>query len=66
MSDLTDITEPELRQAFKRSGLWRDGWTFKRAVECALVFTGLRITAQAIRNRQQQHGKPAPVQRALI
>lgn len=60
-------TESELRWAFKLSGLWRDGWTFQRAIGTSSVFIGLRATVAALRNRyQQQNGKPAPVQRALI
>ena len=64
MDDAT-ITERELRDAFKRSGLWRDGWTYARAITTEIVLRGLRNTALAIRTRQQQHGKPAPIQRAL-
>lgn len=61
------ITTDELRAAFKRSGLWRHGWTFAKAIatECTLI--SLRGTAKSIRNKyQQQHGKPAPEQQALI
>lgn len=66
MADAT-CTEDELRLAFKISGLWREGWTYQRAVHTVSVFVGLRATATAMRNKyQQQHGKPAPVQRALI
>lgn len=59
-------TERELRDAFKRSGLWRSGWTFARAVQTSAVYIGLRATVRALRTRQQQHGKPAPIQRALF
>ena len=62
-----DITERELRAAFRCSGLWRDGWTYARAVQSGAVYIGLRATVKALRGKeQQQHGKPAPIQRALI
>jgi hypothetical protein len=61
-----DFTEKELRAAFRRSGLWRDGWTYAKAVATDCVLKGLRIYAGAIRRRQQQNGNPAPQQRALI
>lgn len=62
-----NITEDELRAAFKRSGLWRDGWTFAKAIATDCTRIGLRATAQAHRDRyQQQHGTPAPMQQALI
>lgn len=62
-----NITEQDLRRAFRISGLWRKGWTFKRAIGTSSVAIGLRATVAALRNRyQQQHGKPAPVQRALL
>lgn len=63
-ADVTSITEHELREAFRRSGLWRDGWTYARAIATAIVLRGMRNTAIAIRIRQ--HGSPAPIQRALI
>lgn len=60
-----DLTERELREAFRRSGLWRDGWTYAKAIGTACVLRGLQNTAAAIRSRQQ-NGNPAPMQRALI
>jgi hypothetical protein len=59
-----DITTRELREAFKRSGLWRDGWTYARAIATACVLRGLTNTALAMRKRHT--GNPAPMQRALI
>ena len=59
------ITEHELREAFQLSGLWRRGWTYKRAIETSLVLKGLQITAKAIRSRREKHGKPAPLQQAI-
>lgn len=61
-----DFTEKELRIAFKRSGLWRDGWDFRKALATDVVLVGLRNIALAIRRRQQQNGNSAPQQRVLI
>lgn len=66
MLSASDLTERELREAFRRSGLWRDGWTYARAIGTACVLRGLQNTAAALRARQQQNGNPAPMQRALI
>lgn len=61
------ITERELREAFNRSGLWRRGWNYQRAITTAIVARCLRNTALALRHSvEQQTGKPTPVQRALI
>lgn len=61
-----DITEHELRLAYRASGLSLQGWTFKRAVETVSTYIDMRATVRALRNKeQQQHGKPAPIQRAL-
>jgi hypothetical protein len=61
-----DITEAELHEAFDRSGLWRRGWTYKRAISTTLVQIGLLATVRAWHRSQQKNGKPAPVQQALI
>lgn len=67
MNDHATITERELRQAYRISGLWRDGWTFAKAVQTGAVYIALRATARALRGKeQQQHGKPAPIQRAIF
>jgi hypothetical protein len=65
--DNTSITEPELRQAYKQSGLWRDGWSFEKAINTRIILTCLRCKVNEARKRfQQQTGKPAPLQQALI
>lgn len=75
MTCAPDITERELRQAFRLSGLWRDGWTFAKAIHTGAVYIGLCATVTALRGKacpeqrrmeQQQHGKPAPLQRAIF
>lgn len=57
------ITERELREAFKTSGLWRWGWNYSRAITTENVLRGLQNTVIAIRKK---HGNPAPIQQALI
>ena len=62
--DNLQLTHPD--SVFRMSGLWRDGWTFARAVQTSAVYIGLRATVKALRGKeQQQHGKPAPEQQAL-
>ena len=65
---MNDITEAELRTAFKRCQLWRVGWTFERAIKAdSIVLRGLRNQVIASRKYfEKQNGKPAPVQQALI
>lgn len=61
------ITERELREAFRRCGLRRNGWTFRKAMQTSAVYIALRATVKALRGKeQQQHGKPAPIQRAIF
>lgn len=66
-ADNAIITERELRDAFKRSGLWRRGWTYERAINNDLVLMGMRGAVRSMRKKfETQHGKPAPLQQALI
>lgn len=61
------ITETELRAAFNRSGLWRRGWNYARAIRTESVLRGLCNQAKAVRQRlERQTGTPAPIQRALL
>lgn len=67
MAEQTCITEPELRAAFQRSGLWRRGWTFQRALNNRCVLLAMLGTVRATRDRIERNtGKPAPAQQALI
>lgn len=67
MTDDENFTEKELREAFRFSGLWRSGWDYDRAIHTSNVALCLRNIVRAIRRRfAQQHGKPAPVQRAIF
>ncbi len=61
-----NFTEKELRAAFQLCGLWRNGWTYDRAIHTCNVAIGLRNIVRASHRRQQQDGNPAPQQRALI
>lgn len=56
----------ELKAAFKRTNLWRMGWTFQQAVECRATRTGLNCIVVAEHKKQQKQGKPAPIQPELI
>lgn len=65
MQQPVEITETELREAFRRSGLWRSGWSFKRAIECNNVYISLRIYVRDLRKQQEKNGKPVPIQQQL-
>ena len=60
--DDTVVTEQELRQAYKRAGLWRQGMTFGQAKSKVLVYLGLVLQAKAARKAaekyRQQHLQP--------
>ena len=56
----------ELRDAFRRSGLWRLGWTFQRAITTPAIGTAIRCAASAFRKRAEREGRPMPIQEALI
>lgn len=73
------ITEYELRRAYRVSGLWRSGWTFRHSVENSSVYIALRATVRASRSEElhrgcnadesvtaAQYGKYAPAQRVLF
>lgn len=49
------ITDQELREAFKRSGIWRFGWTYERAKQAEAVLRSLLATVRA-RHLSQQRG----------
>lgn len=57
-------TTAELKAAYKRTNLWRMGWTFQRAMECKATLIGLN--AICVAETKKQAGKPAPIQPALI
>lgn len=60
-------TTADLRDAFRRGRLWGLGWTFQKAVSVPYVAQALTNQVRAERARiEQQQGKPAPVQPALI
>ena len=56
----------ELRAAFRRSGLWRLGWTFHRAITTPAICTAIRCAASAARKRAEREGHSIPSQLGLI
>lgn len=56
----TDATTAELRAAFRRSGLWRSGWDFAKAISVATVRWSLLHAAVAARKSD------SPTQGSLI
>ncbi|MDE2441081.1 MAG: hypothetical protein KGP14_08650 [Betaproteobacteria bacterium] len=60
------ITERELRAAYKRSGLWRLGVTYERAIDVPAIRTALNCSVKAARRRAEQAGHPMPAQLGLI
>lgn len=66
MACTAPITERELRDAYKRAGLWRLGITFERAVTVPAIRTALNCSVKAARRRAEQAGHPMPAQLGLI
>lgn len=66
MSTNHQITERELRAAYKRSGLWRLGVTYERAIDVPAIRTALNCSVKAARRRAEQAGHPMPAQLGLI
>lgn len=60
------ITERELRAAYKRSGLWRLGVTYERAIDVPAIRTALNCSIKAARRRAEQAGHRIPAQLGLI
>lgn len=70
-----DITPDEMSAAYRASGLHRERYGLARALETPCIYIALRAFATALRGKacpeqrrreQQQHGKPAPIQRAIF
>lgn len=55
-------TNADLKTAFTRSGLWRQGWTYERAINTPALAIALKATARAQQKKQQKSGAPAPEQ----
>lgn len=66
MASTAPITERELRAAYKRSGVWRLGMTYERAVTVPAILTAMTSSAKAARRRAEQAGHPIPAQLGLI
>ena len=59
-------TTADLKAAFKRSGIWRSGWDFNRAIAVPSIRTSITCAARAHQAKHTHQGKPAPIQPALI
>ena len=66
MACTAPITERELRDAYKRAGLWRLGMTFERAATVPAIHTAMSCSAMAAHRRADKAGQPAPAQLCLI
>lgn len=66
MSTQQTITERELRAAYKRSGDWRLGMTYERAISVPAIRTALNCSVKAAHRRAKQSGHPIPAQLGLI
>lgn len=62
----TSIPDRELRDAYKRAGLWRLGMTFERAVTVPAIHTAMSCSARAARRRADKAGQHMPTQLGLI
>lgn len=58
-------TEQDLKAAYKRSGLWRLGMTYQRAISLPPVLTALTCSVAAHHKKAAQTGKPLPHDRAI-
>ena len=54
MASTAHVTERELRDAYKRAGLWRLGMTFERAVTVPAICTALSCSAKSVRCRAEK------------
>lgn len=62
-----DITPADLSAAYRAAGLRRTGCGLAKALQTPHIYTALRRTALAMKKKEQeQHGSPAPIQRALV
>ena len=59
-----DITADDLHDAYRFARLRRIGIGYVTAITSPDLLAALRNTALAMKRKQQQHGIPAPVQRA--
>lgn len=66
MPSTTTVTERELRDAYKRAGLWRIGISFERAISAQHMRTALTCSANAARRHAGPAGHRTPSQLCLI
>lgn len=61
-----DANTTQLKHAFQRAGLWRQGWTFERAMEAHAIRTALTCLVAAEQRRAHHNGQRLPVQPQLF
>ena len=66
MTNETTITTPELRAAFKRSGLWRLGWSYSEAIAKPAVYRALSAAARCRQEAAKRSGRATPTQPQLF
>lgn len=59
-------TPTELRTAFQRAGLWRQGWTFARAIAAPSIRVALTCAAHAARHEAERRTPCLPAQAPLF
>jgi hypothetical protein len=52
MSSTTPITTADLQESYRRAGIWRQGWSFARAVATPVMRTALTLAARARARRR--------------
>ena len=60
------VTDRDLRDAYKRSGLWRIGMSYDRAIGVPAILTAMSCSARAARRRAEKAGQQVPAQLCLI
>lgn len=60
------ITNRELRDAYQRSGLWRIGMSYERAINVAPIRTSLSCAVRSRRMKAAKADKAIPAQLFLI
>lgn len=62
----SNLTERELRAAYKRAGLWRIGMTYERAINVPGIRIALTCSINAARRKTALAGQRTPSQLGLI
>ena len=59
-------TAADLRDAYDRSGLWRQGWSYEQAIKDPLILKALETQARATRRLAERRQQPQPEQLGLV